>query len=205
MANQFRIDDPDFDASGAQGLRPAALRNRRSPPSPPGRPGLRAPDATSSASPSGVLAADMRSPSERMQASTLLFANRGRQIASFVPSSSPCLARAGSHAMQLFGFKGDSGLCPRSLHRVPPWGVTGSDPATGGCSSSRPFAVVKFRTRGGPSEGRWRGQKTIVGSPATELAIETLLSRYALERPSWLRDARRIDLRHGRFELFEPP
>src|SRR5271157_4278994 len=94
----------------------------------------------SSASPSGVLAANVRSPSERMQASTLLFATSRpttRVLSGILPL--PSLLVRALAPMQLFGLRKTPDLSLASP-QVPPVVATGSDPATGGCSSDRPFA-----------------------------------------------------------------
>jgi hypothetical protein len=52
----------------------------------------------------------------------------------------PFLARAGLDAHATVRVEGRRRTCPSLHHRVPPWGRTGSGPATGGCSSNRPFA-----------------------------------------------------------------
>src|SRR5271166_5686624 len=96
--------------------------------------------AIRSASPSGVLGAARRSPSEGMQASTLLFATSRpttRVFSGILPL--PSLLVRDLAPMQLFGLRKTPDLSLASP-QVPPVVATGSDPATGGCSNNRPFA-----------------------------------------------------------------
>ncbi len=151
MANPFRIDDPDFYASGAQGLRPAALVTAARLHHRPADPVC--------AHPRHQLGLAFRRARRRHAQSLRTNAGVDFALCDIEADKSrllchppvPSLLVRALTPMQLFGFKEDARPVPRSLHRVPPWGVTGSDPATGGCSSSRPFAnsVIFLGHKGG--------------------------------------------------------
>jgi hypothetical protein len=83
-----------------------------------------------------------------MQASTLLFcdieADKTRLLRRH---PTPFLARAGSNAHATVRGEGRRRTCPSLLLEVSPQGFTGSSPATGGCSSSRPFAHSSHNLR----------------------------------------------------------
>ena len=156
LGSTIRTSTP---AARRASARPA--RNRRSPRSPLGRPGSRAPTPSSSASPSGVLAAAMRSPSERTQASTLLFAtSRPTQSRLLCHPPLPSLLVRALTPMQLFGFKEDARPVPRSLHRVSALGGHGLRSRDGRLLQQPPVPQLCHIswTQGGPCEAWWRGR-----------------------------------------------
>ena len=136
MADPLRIDDNDLDAGRAQGFRPAPLitaaRLHHRPADP-----VRAHPRNQLGLSCG---ADKRRPAERMQASALLFATSRPTTRVFcgILRSLPCSCGL-SRPCNGSGLRKTPDLSLASP-QVPPLGITGSDPATGGCSSSRPFA-----------------------------------------------------------------
>ncbi len=109
MADPLRIDDPNR-ARPRAGFPPSCARNRRSPPSPPGRPGWRAATPPASLRPPECSAPTGAAPSNECRRRLCSLRHRGRQWG-ILPL--PSLLVRALTPMQLFGLMEDAGPVPR--------------------------------------------------------------------------------------------
>ncbi len=149
--NLFRIDDKDLEA-GAAALPPSSAHNRRSPPSPPGRPGARAttpptrPGLPACSTPTGA------APPSECRHRLCSLQHRGRQFASSLAAPPlPSLLVRALTPMQLFG-----------LRKTPDLSLASPQVSAVVATGSGPRRAVAWTTARSPSfpqfaDTRWRG------------------------------------------------